>query len=266
MNNTIEDFQKFLSSNLSLNYSIDELQILKVLDLSSKRINQEFKFDLSFMPKLLKLNLSNCDLKGIFKLNAPNITSLNIRNNQLTKVILNAPKLWNVNCTNNQINKIEILENEISCLVLDYNTISDFDLILPELKIFGLSNNPVKNINLSNCKKLTQVVLKEVSELTSLKLSESNLKILKINNSKLENLKIKNTAKLDFLDLENNELMRLDFDILPDHDFSMLKLDINSKMLEFKKQTNFYNYLKKDTGYYPYLSLIQASELTGKLF
>ena len=137
------------------------------------------------------LDLSNNSISEIY-LGAPFLRSINLSNNNLTKIHLPQDnRLHNLNLSNNKLQNIDIsIDNlELQELVLENNNFSSINLNNnPELMSLYLGNNSIREINLQ---------------------SNSKLMLINLYNNKIEKIDLSNNftgEEPGFLNLQNNPI------------------------------------------------------------
>lgn len=137
------------------------------------------------------LDLSNNSISEIY-LGAPFLRSINLSNNNLTKIHLPQDnRLHNLNLSNNKLQNIDIsIDNrELQELVLENNNFSSINLSNnPELMSLYLGNNSIREINLQ---------------------SNSKLMLINLYNNKIKKIDLSNNftgEEPGFLNLQNNPI------------------------------------------------------------
>ena len=122
----------------------DSTKTIKVPDLV---INQMTTIDLSCA------NLTDADMEVIFKYEFPNITSVYINKNNITKMPkINCPKIRYLNASDNKINDISNLylcKNTLTTLILPNNNIKEIGIMsqFSKIQTLHLYGNNIENIS-----------------------------------------------------------------------------------------------------------------------
>lgn len=120
----------------SLNFTAAKYPKLEILDLS----NNAIKTAALALPKLTEVNYSNCTLTSFTITSSPNIETLNLNGNKITKLNL---------ASNLKLTTVMVSDNELTSIIATTDSTG-----LPELKTFIADNNMIETLNLSYSPKL----------------------------------------------------------------------------------------------------------------
>lgn len=165
------------------------------------------RLDMSNLPELKKIESPECGLKELIVDNCPKLTEINCSINELQKLVLpKLPSLRILNCASNKnLKKFEIK----NCINLEELNCSKTELTdlnvdnMKQLKKVNASNSPIATFKAKGCPKLESVDLNH-TQLGSLDISESNVRVATVDESKLNIIKAKNCKKLTTLSCKAN--------------------------------------------------------------
>ncbi|KAF5288138.1 hypothetical protein FQA39_LY15482 [Lamprigera yunnana] len=203
---------------------ISKLTSFKLININMPRINNPLSF--SEAKQLRILQISNTTLRKFETIKSNSLEELDLSGNQLTDVskqsFVNLPKLGFINLENNNISKVDpdtfshlsLLED----VLLSGNNITNLDpniFFNNNLISLSLSNNPLKSFNLNLQPDLEKLVLKSCrlktfSESLSKKLILLSYLDLSDNAINFSANAFANMEELEFVDLSNNNLTKLD--------------------------------------------------------
>jgi len=228
INNDENNVKSLLNTNLeTLDYRINECIKHKYdyLDLSYLNLDKLPILDIKLVEQIKHLFINNNKLNGeinltMFKL----ITTLDIANNNITKIILpnsleelkcsdnnlteliGAPNLQRLNCVNN---KLITLDKYIKLTILEssYNKLSNINKLINLQKLI-INDNPLNYLCLSNnliYLDMSNTLITDTIVLNNM----TNLKYLIANNTKIKNIPILNN--LIHLEIINTPIEKLYF-------------------------------------------------------
>ena len=185
----------------------------------SQLMNLPNYFDYS---KIIKINISSCDLKSLYRLNLGKFNNLEILycdDNRLKSIddISNCTSLQVLHCDGNQLSNLDGLSNCTSLKVLNcsYNQLENLDGLIncTSLQELYCQNNQLENLDgLINCTSLQELNCdnNQLSNLDSLS-NCTSLQKLDCSNNKLSNLdSLSNCTSLQVLWCYDNKLTNLD--------------------------------------------------------
>ncbi len=175
------------------------------------------------------INLSNCDLAHFYPVNLPELTSLNLANNNLMStgdtepfVLGNYPKLHNLDVSGNiQVKNLDVTGcKELESLSVKGNRMSSIDVSqAPELYSLNISGTEIASIDLGNNKKITtlyadgaplkNIDFRKLPSIRNINISNTQISRVDLHDSfYLESFEARNT-KIEFIDFNGCQANRI---------------------------------------------------------
>jgi Leucine-rich repeat (LRR) protein len=198
------------SKNISDLTGIEDFISLELLDCS---LNEITKLNLSKNTKLKELRCRNNDIKSLILGKNPNLIYMECYANQITSMDLsNLQGLQTLNCSVNQLSDLDISKNQdLIILYCESNLLESLDISNnPDLITLECYSNQLKSLDLVKNSAL-EILNCAGNKLESLNLTKNSaLKILHCSGNKLVNLDLTKNSALESLGCAYAELTSLD--------------------------------------------------------
>lgn len=198
-----ENFKKYVYDNFDTNRD-GFLSRSEVVSITSINVNTDDIESLSGIEYFSNLTSLDCSGSFFSRENGPTgkIVELDCSNNlQLNKLICNRTAICSINIEENkQLFWVEINDSNLTSISIGQK---------PALSSLYIINNPISEIDLSSCERLSRLEI-EGCELSTLILPKSSLLYLNVANNNLTSIDLSNFQELQSLIIGGNNLNHLD--------------------------------------------------------